>query len=119
MSASSAQAIDMEDLDPFDPLHRLDGLANDPLELLDQSQARCGAPRLQCRHVLRFIHEARTFGINLVPQLEGDRLDLLGIGFRFCLCTHCDATIGRGGLLGFGGDGEAQGIPLGFLRGDN
>jgi hypothetical protein len=116
-AAAPAQAVHLEDPDALDALERLDRLADDPLELVDEPDAHRGQPRLGRQEVLGLVHEARALRLHLVADARRDRPHPLRVGQRLGLRPDRGPAVPRRRPLRLGPDAHAQGVPLGLLLG--
>src|SRR5258708_31273131 len=60
----AVEAVDLEDADTFDLLHRLDALAYDALDAVQQLPAEQRVPRLVGQHVLGLVEHPLRFGLD-------------------------------------------------------
>ena len=109
-------AVDVEDLDALDLLHRPHALAHDALDPFQQLAAEARQPRRFRERVLGFVQLHGALGVDLVARRRGERLDLL----RFRLALGGDlggvGEAGRRGLFGLRLAGQPQRVAFGFAR---
>src|SRR6266849_1828647 len=115
VSVAAGQTVDVQDADALDLLHRLDALAHDALDAVEQLAAEQRVARLVGEHVLGLVEQllrlgfdrrAHPFGLGADPRLLGflfgdqhfDRLASLGE----LAVAHGDDTLGRLGRARLG-----------------
>src|SRR6185369_1190055 len=96
-AAAAAQPVDVQDADALDALHRLDRLADDALELVDELPPHGRLARLRREEVGRRVHQRQSLGLDLVVDLRRQRADAarlrVGLGLR-----DLDTLAALGGL---------------------
>ena len=117
VATATTQAVDVQDLDALDALHRPHRFADDGLGLFHQLQAQRRCTRIGREHVVRLVHPAQRLGLDLGPHAHSQAADLVGVGVGSRLRHHGGATVGAGFLLGRGRAGQAQRLAFGGLRG--
>src|SRR6266403_3667799 len=78
---TAGQTVDMQDADALDLLHRLDALAHNALDAVEQLAAEQRVARLVGEHVLGFIEQLLPLGFDRRTHPFGLRADTLLLGF--------------------------------------
>src|SRR3984957_15108733 len=78
---TAAQTVDRQNADALDFFHRLDALAHDALDAVEQLAAEQRVARLIGKHVLRLIEQLLSFGLDRRAHAFGPGGDALLLGF--------------------------------------
>src|SRR6185436_10917175 len=108
-AAPAVEAVDLKDADALDLLHRLDALAHDALDAVEQLAAEQRVARLICEHVLGFVEQPLRLGLDGGAHALGVGRDLRLLG-PFLRQQHLDGFLALGDLAVAGGDDAFGGL---------
>ena len=114
---AAGQTVDMQDADALDFLHRLDALAHDALDAVEQLAAEQRVARLIGKHVLGLVEQLLPLGLDRRAHAFGPGGDALLLGFLLG-DQHLDRLAPLGDLAVAHGDdafGGLGGVRLGVL----
>ena len=102
-AATAVEPVDLKDADALDLLHRLDALAHDALDAVEQLAAEQRVARLVGEHVLGFVEQPLRLGLDGGAHALGVGPDLRLLG-PLLRQQHLDGLLAPGDLAVAGGD---------------